>query len=258
VTAAGRPPVVLLAGGFGSRLAEETEVVPKPMVEIGGRPIIWHIMKGYRHFGCREFYLALGYRGEVVKRFFLNHQQLSDSLTVDLGRGTVVSDSGPPEDWIVHMVDTGLGTNTGGRLRRLRRHLAGGRFLLTYGDGVSDVDVDRLLAFHCAQGRIATVTAIRPPARFGVLMQDERGVRFAEKRAVEGRINGGFMVLEADIFRYLDGDDCLLEEALERVAGDQQLAAYPHPGFWQCMDTLRDRRYLESLWSDGSAPWRLW
>ena len=253
--------VVVLAGGMGTRLAEETEVRPKPMIEIGGRPILWHILKHYAHFGFREFLIALGYRSESVKRFFRDYHELNGDLTVTLGSGHVERHVTAADDWIVHLKDTGLETSTGGRVKRLQPMLSDGTFMLTYGDGVADVDLRELLAFHRRQGRVATVTAVRPPARFGGLVFDgDLVVEFTEKPQIgEGWINGGFMVIEPAIFDYLDGDGTSLEiDALERLASERQLAAFRHERFWQCMDTLRDKRLLETLWQQGRAPWNVW
>ena len=254
--------VVVLAGGLGTRLAEETELKPKPMVEIGGQPILWHVMRHYAEYGFKEFFLALGFRGEVVKRYFCDYQSLSGDLTIDLARGEMSRHGSGPDDWIVHLHDTGLNTMTGGRLKRLEPFLGSGTFMLTYGDGVSDIDLGELLRFHRSHGRIGTVSAVRPPARFGGLVFDGDLVKeFTEKPQIgEGWINGGFMVFESSIFRYLDeGDQTVLEaHALESLAADGELAAYRHEKFWQCMDTLRDKRHLESLWEGGDAPWRIW
>jgi glucose-1-phosphate cytidylyltransferase len=253
--------VVVLAGGMGTRLAEETEVRPKPMIEIGGRPILWHILKHYAHFGFREFLIALGYRSESIKRFFRDYHELNGDLTVALASGHVERHVKAGDDWIVHLKDTGLETSTGGRVKRLQPMLSGGTFMLTYGDGVADVDLRELIAFHRQHGRIATVTAVRPPARFGGLVFDgDLVVEFTEKPQIgEGWINGGFMVFEPAIFDYLDGDGTSLEiDALERLASERQLAAFRHERFWQCMDTLRDKRLLESLWQQGRAPWNVW
>src|SRR3954466_556726 len=242
--------VVILAGGLGSRLAEETELKPKPMVEIGGRPILWHILKQYAHYGFKEFVIALGYKGESIKRYFLDYRSLSSNMTIDLARGKVEVHQNEAEDWLVHLIDTGQETNTGGRVRRLEPWLRGETFMLTYGDGVCNADLHDLLRFHQEQGRIATVTAVRPPARFGGLIFDgDLIANFTEKPQIgEGWINGGFMVLEPGIFKYLKGDGSILErDALERLAVDRQLAAYRHEGFWQCMDTMRDLRVLEGL-----------
>jgi glucose-1-phosphate cytidylyltransferase len=253
--------VVILAGGLGTRLAEETEVRPKPMVPIGGRPILWHIMKHFAHHGHREFLIALGYKGEDVKRYFLDYPSLSSDLTVHLGSGRVEVAAQRGENWTVHLVDTGVETLTGGRVKRLQALLGREPFLLTYGDGLTDLDLGLLLGFHRAQGRLVTLTAVRPPARFGELVFDgDRVVEFREKPSVgEGWINGGFMVCEPGLFGYLEGDGSSLEaDALEGLARDGQLAAYRHQGFWQCMDTLRDVRLLERLWRGGSPPWRVW
>lgn len=253
--------VALLAGGFGTRLAEETEVRPKPMVEIGGRPILWHIMKHFAHYGLREFFIALGYRGDVIKRYFMDHYDLSGSLTIDFGSRKVSKQEAAHDDWVVHMADTGLDTATGGRIARLRPWLDGETFMVTYGDGVANIDIDALLRFHRSHGRIATVTAVRPPSRFGGLVfNGDMVAEFTEKPQIgEGWINGGFLVFEPAIFDYLDGDGCVLEaDSLERLAAEGQLAAYRHEDFWQCMDTLRDKRLLEHLWEGNTAPWRVW
>jgi glucose-1-phosphate cytidylyltransferase len=253
--------VVILAGGLGTRLAEETEIIPKPMVEIGGRPILWHIMKHYAHYGHREFYIALGYKGDVIKRFFMDYAASSSSLTVELASGQIQRHGNAAEDWVVHLIDTGLETQTGGRLKRFEPWLRDGTFMLTYGDGVSNVDLDKLAQLHHAQQRIGTVTAVRPPARFGGLVFDGDLVStFVEKPQIgEGWINGGFLVFEPGIFDYLKDDSSILEsQGLERMAADRQLVAYKHEGFWQCMDTLRDKRLLQSLWLSGQAPWKTW
>jgi glucose-1-phosphate cytidylyltransferase len=252
--------VVILAGGLGTRLSEETELKPKPMVEIGEHPILWHILKIYAHYGFNDFYIALGYKGESVKHYFWDLNNLSGNLTIQLGNGKVERHSPQPEDWQVHLVDTGLETQTGGRLQRLKPFLRDATFMLTYGDGVSNVDLPALLRFHRAQGCIATVTAVRPPARFGgLLLEDNLAVGFSEKSQVnEGWINGGFFVFEPQVFDYLDGDATNLEaDVLTRLAADRQLAAYQHPGFWQCMDTLREKRLLEALWKNDK-PWKVW
>ncbi len=254
--------VAILAGGLGSRLAEETEIKPKPMVEIGGQPILWHIIKHYAHYGLKEFYVALGYRGELIKRFFMDYYALNGSISIDLANGRVDRQDRDCEDWVVHLKNTGQNTNTGGRIKRLEEDLSDGTFMVTYGDGVCDVNLLDLLAFHRAQGRIATVTAVRPPARFGGLIfdGDSMVVDFTEKPQIgEGWINGGFMVFEPEIFKYLADDDSSLEaHALERLASERQLTAYKHEGFWQCMDTLRDKRLLENLWHERRAPWKVW
>lgn len=253
--------VVILAGGLGTRLAEETEVKPKPMVEIGERPILWHIMKHYAAFGFTDVFVALGHKGHLIKRYFLDECSMSGDLTVDLPRGHVERSGASIEPWKVRLLDTGAGTNTGGRLKRMEPWLRSGTFMLTYGDGVSNVKLDELLRFHRDTRCIATISAVRPPARFGSIEFEGPLVRnFAEKpQAGEGWINGGFMVFEPEVFDYLDGDATSLEmDALERLAAEGKLAAYRHDGFWQCMDTLRDKRLLEHLWTTGDAPWRIW
>ncbi|HTM53069.1 MAG TPA: glucose-1-phosphate cytidylyltransferase [Pirellulales bacterium] len=253
--------VAILAGGLGTRLQEETTVKPKPMVEIGGRPILWHVMKHYSHHGFNEFIVALGYKGECIKRHFLDYHSLNSNITVDLATGQITNHNQQPEPWLVHLVDTGGETNTGGRVKRLQRWLDAGTFMVTYGDGVADVNLRELLEFHYESRAVATVTAVRPPARFGGLLFDGRLVRqFTEKpQAGEGWINGGFMVCEPKIFDYLDSDACSLEiAALERLAAEGKLAAFRHDRFWQCMDTLRDKRQLEALWEQKAAPWKVW
>lgn len=253
--------VVILAGGVGSRLSEETEIRPKPMVEIGGHPILWHIMKHYSHYDFKEFFIALGYRGNDIKRFFLDYHSLNGSMTFDFASGKIETRDRECDDWIVHLMDTGQETNTGGRVKRLEPWLKDDTFMVTYGDGVCDIDLRSLLDFHRSHGRIATVTAVRPPARFGGLVFDgDLVAEFTEKPQIgEGWINGGFLIFEPAVFKYLEGDPTSLEaDAMERLAADRQLAAYRHDRFWQCMDTLRDKRLLESLWQKGQAPWRVW
>ncbi|HET6762139.1 MAG TPA: glucose-1-phosphate cytidylyltransferase [Longimicrobiaceae bacterium] len=252
---------VILAGGLGSRLAEETTVRPKPMVEIGGWPILWHIMNIYAAHGHRDFLVACGYKGEVIKEWFVDYRMHSADMTVHLrdGRVEVLAERAP--DWAVTLVDTGLMTSTGGRIKRMAPWIGGETFLATYGDGVGDVDVARVVEFHRAHGRLATLTAVRPPARFGGLeFEGDQVTRFAEKPQIgEGWINGGFMVLEPQVLDYIDGDDTLFEGApMERLAADGQLMAYRHDGFWQPMDTLREKHLLEQLWSSGAAPWKVW
>jgi glucose-1-phosphate cytidylyltransferase len=252
---------VLLAGGKGTRLSEETLSRPKPMVEIGGKPILWHIMSLYAHHGFRDFVVACGYKGEQIKEYFLNFAVHNNDYRVNLSDGVRELLGTSAIDWRVAMVDTGLDTLTGGRLLRLRTWLQGGTFMLTYGDGLSNVDLRRLVAFHRAHGKAATVTAVRPPARFGSLhIEGERVIRFSEKaQSEEGWINGGFFVLEPGVLSYLEGDQTTLErEPLERLAADGQLMAFRHEGFWQPMDTLRDKLHLESLWASGAAPWKVW
>ena len=253
--------VIILAGGVGTRLAEETEITPKPMVEIGGHPILWHIMKQYAYYGFKEFYIALGYKGDVIKRYFLDYYSLSRNMTIDYVTDKVEMYDKEQEDWVVHLIETGLNTNTGGRIKRLEKWLNGNTFMVTYGDGVSDVNLQELLRFHQSHGRIATVTAVRPPARFGgLIFNGDLVADFTEKPQIgEGWINGGFLVFNSEIFSYLEGDQSSLEgDALEQLAKNGQLAAYRHDNFWQCMDTLRDKRLLESLWQQKEAPWKIW
>jgi glucose-1-phosphate cytidylyltransferase len=252
---------VILAGGLGSRLSEETDLRPKPMVEVGGRPLLWHIMKHYAHHGITEFVVALGYRGEEVKRYFAETAGLEGSLSVFTGERRVERHGPPADNWRVHLVETGQETITGGRLKRLRPWLADGTFCMTYGDGVSNVDLTALVAFHRRHGKLATVTAVRPPARFGALtFAGDRVATFGEKRrAAEGWINGGFFVLEPAVLEYIEGDATHWErEPMERLATEGQLMGFQHEAFWQCMDTLRDKRLLEALWAAGEAPWKVW
>ena len=253
--------VVILAGGLGTRLAEETVAIPKPMVLIGQHPILWHIMKFYASYRFEEFVLALGYKAEVVKNFFLQFADMASDLTIDLGAGTVERRRRHEETWKIHLIDTGLDTLTGGRVRRLAPLIRDDTFMLTYGDGVSDVPLDRLLAFHRSHGGLATMTAVPALARFGNIVFDgDKVVDFAEKRASEiAWINGGFMVMEPGVLDYLSKDDDVLEvDLLERLTRDRQLAAYRHEGFWQCMDTLRDKQGLERLWHAEAPPWKRW
>lgn len=252
--------VVILCGGLGTRLAEETSVKPKPMVEIGGKPILWHIMKIYEKYAINEFVLALGYKGEVVKNYFLHYHAIQSSLTINLKSGAVEYFNPTAENWTVSLVDTGALTMTGGRLLRLKSQLeTTGTFMLTYGDGLSDINIEALLTFHRKHGKIATVTAVRPPVRFGELVINESNKveQFQEKpQAGEGWINGGFFVFEPAIFKYIKDDETFLErEPLEKLANDGELMAFQHEGFWQCMDTIRDREFLEASWKSGQAPW---
>lgn len=252
-------PVVILCGGLGTRLSEETQVKPKPMVEIGGLPILWHIMKIYEHYGFSDFVLALGYKGEVIKDYFLNYHARVSDLTVHLKTGRVDYSNPSAEDWRVMLVDTGANTMTGGRLLRLKKLLhQQGRFMLTYGDGVTDLDLRALMEFHRSHGRLATITAVRPPARFGGMRLDRGTVQdFKEKpQSGEGWINGGYFVFEPGVFDYLESDATVLEGApLENLTKDGQLMAFEHAGYWQCMDTVRDRDTLQELWISGKAPW---
>jgi len=254
--------VAILAGGLGSRLSEETETKPKPMVEIGGKPILWHIMKHYSRHGFRDFFVALGYKGEYIKRWMVDYSSLESDLTVEMRSGGVRRNAPhEPEDWTVNLVDTGQATMTGGRVKRLASHLGHETFMLTYGDGLSNLDLRDLLRFHRSHGRLATLTAVRPPARYGhIELNGDEVSDFSEKpQTGEGRINGGFYVLEPEVFDYVDGDATFFEkEPLERLAGDGQLMAYRHESFWQCMDTLRDKVYLEQLWAAGDPAWKTW
>ena len=253
--------VVILAGGQGTRLAEETDLRPKPMVEIGQHPILWHIMKHYAGHGFDEFVVALGYRGEDIKRFFLDSMSLSGDMTVHLGTRTIDRAGAEIEDWTVHLIDTGLYTNTGGRVGRLAALLGDEPFMLTYGDGVSDVDLPALLAHHRASGKLATVTAVRPGSRFGGLSFGSEGqVTFIEKPQIgEGWVSGGFMVVEPAVLSYIGGDESSFESnVLEQISEEGRLGAFRHEGFWQAMDTIRDVRYLRGLWADGNPPWRTW
>lgn len=250
---------VILAGGRGSRLSEETHLRPKPMVEIGGVPMLVHIMRHYSAYGHRDFVVALGYLGEVIKEYFVNHHLRNRNVVARLATGEIEWGHGEWEDWTVRMIDTGMNSMTGGRLHRLESELrSGGTFMLTYGDGLSDIDLESLLDFHRSHGRIATVSAVRPPARFGTMSLDgDRVTEFKEKHQTDvGWINGGFFVFEPAVFDYLDGDATVLESApLETLAREGQLSAYLHDGFWHCMDTMRDREVLEELWERGGAPW---
>jgi glucose-1-phosphate cytidylyltransferase len=253
--------VVILAGGVGTRLAEETEIKPKPMVEIGGRPILWHIMKIYAHHGFNEFLIALGYKGEVIKRFFLDYYSLNGSMSVNLATGSIETRDKECEDWLVHLIDTGGLSQTGGRIKRLEPYLRNETFMVTYGDGVADIDLQELLKFHRSHGRRATITAVHPPARYGELIfKGDNTAHFTEKpQTGEGWISGGFLVFEPEVLDYLKSDDSVLEkDALETLADENQLVAYKHYGFWQCMDTLRDKRQLEAAWAGENPPWKVW
>ena len=252
--------VVILAGGYGTRLSEETAVLPKPMIEIGGRPLLWHLMKSFSVHGFNEFVVALGYKGDVIKRYFLQYPDVGSDLRIELGSGKMERQGSIREDWNIELVDTGQDTMTGGRLRRLRDRL-GETFLFTYGDGLSTVDVPKLLEFHRSHGKLATVTAVQPPSKFGVLQLDGNAVlKFNEKPAdVSTYINGGFFVLEPQAMDYIEGDATPWErEPCEALAGDGQLRAYVHDGYWQCVDTLHELRLLRDAWDRGEAPWKTW
>lgn len=253
--------IAILAGGVGSRLSEETHAKPKPMVEIGGWPILWHIMKHYGCYGFNNFVIALGYKQQCIKKYMVDYCHLNRDLTVELNNGRVRVHDGEEVDWTVELIDTGINTLTGGRIKRLRPYLNEKTFMLTWGDGVSDINLFELLDFHKSHGKLATLTAVRPTARFGHLELDgDRIVEFSEKpQTAEGWINGAFFVLEPGIFDYIEGDETQWERLpLEQLAKDKQLMAYRHDSFWQCMDTLRDKALLESLWQGGNAPWKIW
>jgi glucose-1-phosphate cytidylyltransferase len=254
---------VILCGGMGTRLREETEYRPKPMVEIGGRPILWHIMKLYAHHGFSDFVLCLGYKGRMIKEYFLNYQAMNHDITMCLANPSEVRYHGDyeTEDFTVTLADTGQNTLTGGRLKRIARYVQDGTFLMTYGDGLADIDVAKVLAFHRQHGRLATLTSVRPVSRFGVLQTDTAGsvLEFAEKPNSEGWINAGFMVLEPGVLDYVTGDDVAFEQGpLERLAADGQLMAYRHGGFFFAMDTYREYLHLNQLWDERRAPWRVW
>ncbi len=256
--------VVILAGGFGTRISEESHLKPKPMIEIGGRPILWHIMKYYSSFGYNDFIICLGYKGYVIKEFFSDYYLHMSDITLDFSknRQKVQIHNNFAEPWCITLVDTGLNTMTGGRLKRIQDYIRGDRFMLTYGDGVSTVDLNALEEFHKAHGKIATLTAIQPSGRFGMIdINDSTEITsFREKLQTDnGWINGGYMVFESSIFDYIDGDQTVLEkEPLENLATERQLCAYMHNGFWKCMDTQRDKFELESLLEEGKAPWKVW
>ena len=253
---------VILAGGFGTRLSEETAIKPKPMVEIGGKLMLWHIMNIYSAFGINEFIIAAGYKGEIIKDYFLNFYAINNDITIDLSNGKAIIHDGNQPRWKVHVIDTGLNTQTGGRLKRLKKWLENEElFMFTYGDGVADIDIQALLNFHKSHGRLATVTTVRNPARFGRIVFDEdRVVNFYEKpEMAEGWINGGYFILNPKVIDYIDGDETIWErDPVERLAMDGQLMGYRHYGFWSCMDTLKEKNFLEELWGSGKAPWKIW
>ncbi len=255
--------VVMLCGGLGTRLREETEFRPKPMVEIGGRPILWHIMKIYAQHGFHDFILCLGYRGNMIKEYFLNYEAMNNDFTICLGKQSHVQYNGShgEQDFCVTLADTGLEVQTGGRIRRIQKYITDDTFLVTYGDGLTDLDIGRLVAFHKSHGKLATVTTVRPISRFGTIALDEDGYvkQFMEKPRSEGWISAGFFVFERGVFDYLRGDDCILErEPLENLSADGQLKAFRHNGFFYAMDTYREYQYLNDQWSSGRAPWKVW
>jgi glucose-1-phosphate cytidylyltransferase len=253
--------VVILAGGLGSRLSEETDIKPKPMVEIGGHPILWHIMKMYSQHGCNDFIICLGYKGYVIKEYFHNYYMHLSDVTIDIRTNEVTVHRTKSEPWRITLVDTGEATMTGGRLKRVAEHIGNEDFCFTYGDGVSDIDITALLAFHKKAGTLATVTAVYPPGRFGALdIENNKVARFEEKPTGDGaRINGGFFVLSPKVIDYVTADDTVWEQdPMRRLAAEGQLSSYTHDGFWQPMDTLRERHMLESMWANGQAKWKTW
>jgi glucose-1-phosphate cytidylyltransferase len=253
--------VGILAGGLGSRLAEETEIRPKPMVEIGGMPILWHIMMIYSAYGHNEFAFALGYKGEYIKRWFQDYTSLGGSMSINTAYGAVKRDTRGLPEWNVDLVETGMHTLTGGRIKRLADWMGKGTFMMTWGDGVADVNLDKLLEFHRSHGKLATMTAVRPPARYGVIeFEGDQVANFLEKpQTSEGWINGAFFVLEPGVFDYIEGDNVMFEhEPMRRLAADGQLMAYKHDSFWQCMDTVREKQILQNYWDSGKAPWKVW
>ena len=255
--------VIVLCGGLGTRLREETEFRPKPMVEIGGRPILWHIMKIYAHSGFREFVLSLGYRGNMIKEYFLNYEAMNNDFTICLGRESHIRYNGlhAEQGFGVTLAETGLNTMTGGRLQRVQKYVEDETFMLTYGDGVADIDIQRLLAFHKEHGKIATITTVTPTSRFGIVEMSRSGqvMQFVEKPRTDTFASAGFFVFQREIFDYLDGDACILEQGpLQQLASEGQLMAYEHPGVFYAMDTYRDYQYLNELWAKNQAPWKVW
>lgn len=255
--------VVILAGGFGTRISEESHLRPKPMIEIGGRPILWHIMKYYSHYGYNEFVICLGYKGNIIKEFFMDYYLYDSDVTFDFSNNNkMIINNNVSEPWKVTLVDTGLNTATGGRIKRVQQYIGSETFMLTYGDGVSDININNLVKFHKEHGKIVTISAIQPAGRFGVLDIGENNIinKFAEKSKEDvGWINGGFMILEPEIFKYLENDNTVFElEPLSKLAKQGQLVAYKHYGFWQCMDTQRDKQLLEKIWASNKAPWKVW
>jgi glucose-1-phosphate cytidylyltransferase len=254
--------VVILAGGFGTRLSEETDLKPKPMVEIGGYPILYHIMKIYSHYGYNDFIIALGYKGYVIKEYFANYFLHNSDISIDLSKNKIEILNSNSENWKVTLVDTGLNTQTGGRIKRLEKYIGNETFMLTYGDGVSDININDLVEFHKRHKKYATVTAVQPAGKYGQLNigNNNEVIKFVEKPPGDNAwINGGFFVLEPKIFDYISSDETIWEkEPIENLSSEGQLMAYKHDGFWKCMDTLRDKRELEELWVKGKAPWRLW
>lgn len=254
--------VLILAGGFGTRLSEETELKPKPMIEIGGKPILWHIMKTYSHYGYNEFVILLGYKSYMVKEFFSNYYLLQSDLTIDMQHNTIEYHNNYAEPWKVTLVDTGLATMTGGRIKRAKDYIGKEPFMLTYGDGVADVNISHLVDFHKKQDKLITMTAIQPEGRFGALDINNQNIisQFIEKpKGDKNWINGGYFVCQPEVLDYISGDDCIFEqEPLQKLAFESQLSAFKHNGFWQCMDTQREKTKLNELWSEDNAPWKIW
>lgn len=255
--------VVILCGGQGTRLREETEYRPKPLVDVGGRPILWHIMKLFAHHGHRDFTLCLGYRGAMIKEYFLNYEAMTNDCTIHLGQRHQIDyhDIHQEQDYRVTLAETGADTMTGGRVKRIQRYIKGDEFIVTYGDGLSNVNINELIAFHRAHGKLATVTAVRPTSRFGIIDLDDRGsvTKFSEKPQIDGWVSTGYFVFHRSVFDLLSDDKCILErEPLERLAADGQLVAFRHPGFFFAMDTYREYLYLNELWNQGVAPWKVW
>ena len=253
--------VIILAGGYGTRLSEETGVIPKPMIEIGGRPLLWHLMKGFSHHGFEDFVVALGYKSEIIKHYFMLYPQLQSDLRIDLATGQIKARQAFPENWHIDLIDTGVDTMTGGRLRRLSDSI-NGTFIFTYGDGLANFDLKALVAFHKSHGKLATVTAVKPTQRFGILKLDSKGLvkTFAEKpETTDERINGGFFVLEPQVLDLIESDSTIWErEPCEKLARNGQLMAYMHDGYWQCVDTLHELRLLREMWNNGKAGWKTW
>lgn len=254
--------VVILAGGLGTRLSEETDLKPKPMVEIGGKPILWHIIKTYSSYGFNDFIICLGYKGYIIKEYFVNYSLHQSDITIDLNGNKMEVHDCKAEPWKITLLDTGLNTNTGGRIKRVQKFIGNEAFMLTYGDGVADVNIGELLKFHKSHGRYATITSVQPSGRYGGMdvTDDNAVLSFVEKPRGDGAwVNGGFFVLEPQIFDYISGDEIVWEkEPLENLTKDRQVVAYKHHGFWKCMDTLRDKVEMETLWNSGRADWKVW